>query len=101
LCWSFLGIATGILLRAGLDSPTVDTLRTILIALVAVALAWCGRRWNLSELIWILFPWMIFGAAKLATEDFQLGQPASLSLSLLVYGATLIALPRLLRANPS
>jgi len=40
---------------------------------------------------------MIFGAVKLATEDFRQSRPATLFLSLLLYGGTLIALPRLLR----
>jgi hypothetical protein len=62
-----------------------------------VALAWFGRRWNLSELIWVLVPWMIFGAVKLVADDFRQGRSVTLFLSLLVYGATLIALPRLLR----
>ncbi|HYL35191.1 MAG TPA: hypothetical protein VEV17_04700 [Bryobacteraceae bacterium] len=101
LCWSVLAIATGVMLRAGLEAMAANTLRTILIAFIAVALAWSGRHWRLSELIWLLFPWMIFGAAKLATEEFRLGHPGALSLSLLVYGGTLIALPRLLRRNRS
>jgi hypothetical protein len=40
---------------------------------------------------------MLFGAVKLAAEDFQQGRSATLFLSLLVYGGTLIALPRLLK----
>jgi hypothetical protein len=99
LCWSFAGLAAGGLLRAGFDPSLGSTLRTILMALVALALAWFGRGRNLRELIWILFPWMIFGAAKLVSDDFRQGRSATLFLSLLVYGGTLIALPRLLRRN--
>lgn len=79
----------------GASSPT--TLRTLMISLIAIALGWCGRRWNLTELIWVLYPWMTFGAVKLFAEDFRQGRSATLFLSLLVYGGTLIALPRLLR----
>jgi hypothetical protein len=79
------------------DAPLAGTLRTAVVAGVALALAWFGRRRNLSELIWILVPWMLFGAAKLVAEDFRRGRSATLFLSLLLYGATLIALPRLLR----
>ncbi len=99
LCWSWAGIAVGALLHAGFSVPLADTLRTALVALVALALAWLGRRRNLTELIWILIPWMFFGAAKLVAEDFRRGQSATLFLSLLIYGATLIALPRLLRRS--
>jgi hypothetical protein len=99
LCWSFAGLAAGGLLRASFEASLASTFRTILVALVAVTLAWFGRDRNLRELIWILFPWMVFGAAKLVSDDFRQGQSATLFLSLLVYGATLIALPRLLRRN--
>lgn len=97
LCWSFLTLAARVLERAQFAAPLASTLRTIVIAIVAIALAWIGVRRDLRELIWLLFPWMLFGAVKLVTEDFQQGQPATLFLSLLVYGGTLIALPRLLR----
>jgi hypothetical protein len=38
---------------------------------------------------------MVLGAIKLVAEDFRHGRSAALFLSLLVYGGTLIALPRL------
>lgn len=97
LCWSFVGIATGLMRRAELDATLASTLSTTLIAFVAIGLAWIGTRKGVGELIWILFPWMIFGAVKIATEDFQQGRPGTLFVSLLVYGGTLIALPRLFR----
>jgi hypothetical protein len=98
-CWSLVGLAAGLLSQNSSDPPLASTLRTLLIALVALALAWIGTRKGLRELIWILFPWMIFGAIKLATEDFQQGRPATLFVSLLVYGGTLIALPRFFRGQ--
>ncbi len=102
VCWSIVSLVTGSLIGPRSDVSRVSALSTALIAAVAIALAWCGRRWNLRELIWILYPWMTFGALKLFAEDFRLGRPATLFLSLLLYGGTLIALPRLLRrATPA
>jgi hypothetical protein len=43
---------------------------------------------------------MIFGSLKLLAEDFRQGRPVTLFLSLLLYGGTLVALPRLLRRAP-
>jgi len=80
---------------AALSPPGVA--RTALIVTVAIAIAWCGQRWNLPELTWILYPWMGVGAVKLVIEDFQQGQSASLFLSLLLYGSALLILPRLIR----
>jgi len=97
LCWSLVFVAAGWMQRAQLDPTLASTFSTTLIALVAVGLAWIGTRKGVGELIWILFPWMIFGAVKLAMDDFQQGRPATLFVSLLVYGGTLIALPRLFR----
>jgi hypothetical protein len=85
----------------GISASFPSTLRTVLISLIAIALGWFGKRWNLTELIWVLYPWMTFGAVKLLAEDFRQGRPAALFLSLLVYGGTLIALPRLLRRADS
>lgn len=99
LCWSVTGLAAGFLLHANLSLSVASTVRTALIAMVAIALAWCGARRHWRELIWVLFPWMVFGAVKLVTEDFQQGRSETLFLSLLVYGGTLIALPRLLKRD--
>ncbi len=87
LCWSLVALAT----------PLGGTRRTVAISVIAIVLAWLGSRWGLKELVWLLVPWMAFGAIKLVFEDFAQGQSATLFVSLLVYGAALIALPRLLR----
>ena len=50
---------------------------------MAIVLAWLGSRWRLKELVWLLYPWMAFGAIKLILEDFGQGQPATLFVSLL------------------
>ena len=99
LCWTFAGLACRALLRIPVEAALASTVRTATISLAAIVLAWFGSRKGVRELIWILFPWMLFGAVKLATEDFQQGRSATLFLSLLVYGGTLIALPRLLKRD--
>lgn len=91
LVWSVYGIGTHV------EGPFADTIRTALISVIALALGWASRRWDRTELIWILYPWMTFGAVRLIAQDFQQGRSAALFLSLLMYGGTLIALPRLLR----
>jgi hypothetical protein len=93
--WSIYGIA------ARIEGTFADPFRTALISAIALTLGWAGRRWDRKELIWVLYPWMTFGAAKLFVEDFQKGRAATLFLSLLVYGGTLIVLPRLLRRTVS
>lgn len=99
LCWTLAGLACRVLLRIPVEAALASTVRTATLSVVAIALAWFGSRKGVRELIWILFPWMLFGGLKLTTEDFQQGRSATLFLSLLVYGGTLIALPRLLKRD--
>lgn len=99
LCWTVAGLSAGILARFSFDAPFASTIHTALISALVILLAWAGPRWNLREMVWLVFPWMLFGAVKLVAEDFQQGRPATLFLSLFIYGGTLIALPHLLRRN--
>jgi len=92
LCWNIITLTSRMF-----NPAFAGAARTALIAAVALALAWCGRRWNLAELVWVLYPWMTFGVVKLVTEDFRQGRSETLFLSLFVYGGTLIVLPRVLR----
>jgi hypothetical protein len=101
LCWSLVAVTTGSALASRLPASLNSTLRTVVISSLAIVLAWLGSRWCLKELVWLLYPWMAFGAIKLILEDFGRGESATLFVSLLVYGAALIALPHLLqRAKP-
>jgi hypothetical protein len=97
LAASLYSLPAASLIRIRIDASYASTIRTMIISMIALAVGWCGKRWNRTELIWILYPSMIFGGVKLLAEDFQQGRPAALFLSLLVYGGTLIALPRLLK----
>jgi hypothetical protein len=99
LSWSLAGILAGTLTRFPFDPSLGSTIHTALISALAIVLAWAGRRWNLPEMVWLLFPWMLFGAVKLLADDLQHGRSSTLFLSLLIYGGTLMALPRLLRKN--
>lgn len=99
LVWSVAGLSAGILARFSFDASFASTIHTAVISALAILLAWVGRRWNLREMVWLLFPWMLLGAAKLVTEDFQQGRSTTLFLSLFIYGGTLLALPRLLKRN--
>jgi hypothetical protein len=102
--WSVAGMAAGWLSRPaiaasgeGAGAAFVAASRTGLIALVAVVLAWAGRRWSLQELLWLVYPVLVAGGFKLIWEDFQFDEPAALFVALAAYGGALIAAPRLMR----
>jgi hypothetical protein len=100
LCWAILGlVGAGITTALGPDSTVSSTLRTGVICALALVLARPGTR--RPELLWLLYPLMLYGAYRLLTEDFPNGRPTSLALSLLFYGGTLLQLTRMVRAERS
>jgi hypothetical protein len=102
--WSVAGMAAPWVTRGVLaaSSATAEAAflaasRTAVIAVLAVALAWAGRHWSLEELIWLVYPLLVGGGAKLLWEDFQYGEPMTLFIALAFYGGALILTPRLIR----
>ena len=75
------------------------TLRTAVVAVAALLLAWAGSRWDNLEFSRLIYPAMALGAYRLLTDDLHQDRKAALFLSLLVYGSALIALPRLKKAR--
>jgi len=76
------------------------TLRTSLLAASALALVWAGSRWRIVELSRLVYPTLALGAYRLLAEDLRQDRKGALFLSLLVYGAALIAAPRLGKSRP-
>jgi len=76
------------------------TLRTSVLAAAALALAWCGSRWDRPEFSRLMYPCLLLGAYRLAVEDLHEDRKVALFLSLLVYGAVLTAIPKLKRPRP-
>jgi hypothetical protein len=67
---------------------------TGVLASAALLLAWAGSRWNRLELSRLIYPVMIAGAYRLVMDDLHQDRKAALFLSLLLYGAALMLLPR-------
>jgi hypothetical protein len=77
------------------------TAGTTVLALLAVAAAWVGARWGLPELGWLVPPILVVGGLKLIAMELRQGEPTSLFLSFVFYGAALSVVPRLLRSGSS
>jgi hypothetical protein len=80
-------------------SVPADTLATVVLTGLSLALAWVGTHWRRPELVWLLYGFMALGGYKLATRDFINEHNLTLVVSLLCYGGALIVLPRMLRAK--
>jgi hypothetical protein len=98
LCWAILGLGgAGITTVLGPGSAMSSTLRNGLICALALGLAKPGTR--RPELIWLVYPLMLYGAYRLVAEDFTHSQTTALALSLLFYGGTLLQLTRMIRED--
>ena len=103
-CIAGLGVAaaTAVCLAAAGEVRTAvicPTLRTAVLTCLAVAGAWAGKKWQRPELSWLVYPLMVFTAYKLLTQDLPESHKLGLFASLLLYGGTLVVLPRILQTT--
>lgn len=83
------------------DAGVLAALRTAVLAVLAVAAAWAGRWDRLRQAAWFVYPLLALGAVKLVVQDLLVGRPATLFAALALYGAALIAAPRVMRRQAS
>lgn len=93
----FAAVCTSALLLSVISpSPTLlATVRTLVICVFTLVLAYYGSRTAHSELTWISYAGMAVGALKLFAEDFRTSPPAALAVALICYGSLLILIPKL------
>jgi hypothetical protein len=90
----FLALALGPYVE---DRGVAAVARTAVLGALVLLLAWSSRRGAFPELGWLVYPLLAVGGVKLLLQDLPHGRPATLVASLAVYGAVLIAAPRLMR----
>jgi hypothetical protein len=103
--WSVAGFTAGALVavcgRPG-GAPEIamfcPTLRTAVLAALALLMAWSGTRWQKFELVWLVLPLLALAAYRLIAQDLSQGTLPMFA-SLLVYGTTLVLLPRILQKS--
>lgn len=74
-------------------------LRTAVISLAAILLAFLSRKERFAQLKTLVIPFLVVAGAKLVTQDVPSGKPSVLFGSLALFGAALIIAPRLLRTR--
>jgi hypothetical protein len=91
-----LGAALG---AAAADDPAIAAVvRTAVLAALALGLARLAPHGPWPELAWLVYLLVVFGGIKLLLEDLRIGRPATLVLSLALYGTVLVLAPRLLKS---
>jgi hypothetical protein len=72
---------------------------TIVLTAVALVLAWVGVRWHRKELVWLMYPFMVLAGFRIVMRDLPSATTMDLVIPLLLFGAALILLPRILQAQ--
>jgi hypothetical protein len=105
LVWVVSGSVTGYLAAATvgsvegkLDLGALATVRTGVLALATLFVAWGARQGRLREWAWLVYPLLVFIGLKMVAQDFKHSRPATLFIALALYGIALIVAPRLRRA---
>jgi hypothetical protein len=106
LVWLLLGLVAGsltgsyhALFNVAAGDSYCATLRTSAVVGVTLLLAALGSRPQFRDFAQLVYPLMLVGGYRLLTDDLHQDRKAVLFLSLLLYGAALMALPRLRRTR--
>lgn len=86
---------------APLLAAMVATVRTAVLAVAAIVVAWLGRKAMTHEFGVLLYPVLAWGALKLLLEDFRTSPPSLLVVALALYGGALILGPRIAKTRTS
>ncbi len=79
------------------DWGALAALRTAVLVLTALACAALGPGRARRELVWATYTTLVLTGAKILFEDLPRGRPATLFVTLALFGGALIVAPRLLR----
>lgn len=85
----------------GCDAAALSAIRTGVLGIAAVAVAFLSRRTGRSAFAWTSYALLAAGGLKLVLNDVGSGRPATLLWSFLLYGLALVVAPRFLHAPGS
>ena len=93
----YLATTIGLQPDGSMDVGMLATIRTGVLAIAALLVAWVGRHVRFREWDWLVYPLLVGIGLKMLAQDFMHGRPATLFVALALYGAALIMAPRLRR----
>jgi hypothetical protein len=79
------------------DAGMLATVRTGVLALLPLLVAWIGRHPRAREWSWLVYPLLVGIGLKMVAQDFMRSRPATLFVALARNGTALILAPRLRR----
>lgn len=72
---------------------------TVVLTTAALVLAWAGVRWHRTELVWLMYPFMVLAGLRIVTRDLPSATTLELVIPMLLFGAALILIPRILKTE--
>ncbi len=93
----YLAPAIGRQPDGAIDAGLMATIRTGVLAIAALVVAWIGRHARFREWSWLVYPLLVGIGFKMAVQDFMHSRPVTLFVALALYGAALIMAPRMRR----
>ncbi len=93
----YLAPAIGRQPDGSIDAGLLATIRTGVLAIATLAVAWIGRHVRFREWDWLVYPLLVGIGLKMAAQDFMHSRPATLFVALALYGVALIMAPRMRR----
>lgn len=85
----------GRLPERSVDLGVLATVRTGVLALATLLVAWIGRHARFREWGWLVYPLLVGIGLKMAAQDFVQSRPMTLFIAMALYGTALIVAPRL------
>jgi hypothetical protein len=105
VAWTAGGCVVGLIAPAAAladgnaDPGVLATVRTGVIAVATLLIAWMSRQARFRECAWLVYPLLVAIGLKMVSHDFKYSRPATLFIAMALYGAALIIAPRLRRGG--
>ena len=96
---SLIVIGLGRVVAAAADPGVAATMKTVILTVAAVGLAYIGRSERFVECRWLAYAVLAAGAMKFLLQDMRTSRPSTLFIAIAMYGMALIVVPRISKAR--
>lgn len=96
---SLIVIGLGRVVAAAADPGVAATMKTVILTVAALGLAYVGRSPRFVECRWLAYGVLGAGAMKFLLQDLRTSRPSTLFIALAMYGVALIFVPRISKAR--
>ena len=92
---SLIVIGLGRVVSAAADPGVAATMKTVILTVAALGLAYVGRSPRFMEFRWLAYGVLAAGAMKFLLQDIRTSRPSTLFIAIAMYGVALIFVPRI------